>query len=62
MSARTALVVLGARGLPLLAVRAVPDADEIASLVKQLGDDDFASREVASNRLVEIGEPARDAH
>ena len=39
-----------------------PPADgEIAKLVLQLGDADFATREAASRRLGEIGKPALDA-
>jgi hypothetical protein len=34
---------------------------EIATLVRQLGDADYATREHASRRLLEIGEPARAA-
>jgi WD40 repeat protein len=37
------------------------DDNEIARLVRQLGDDDFDRREAASKRLAEIGEPAHDA-
>jgi WD40 repeat protein len=61
MSVRTFLALLVALALPLLALRAAPDADEIARLVKQLGDDDFARREGASKRLAAIGEPALGA-
>lgn len=35
--------------------------DEIAALVEQLGDDDYAVREVAAARLAEIGPAAADA-
>src|SRR4051812_3722036 len=35
-----------------------PDDKEIARLVKQLGDDDFDTREAATKRLQEIGKPA----
>src|SRR5260370_19712941 len=37
------------------------EAEEIRRLIQQLGDDDVQCREVASNRLVEKGEPALDA-
>jgi len=37
------------------------DAAEIATLVKQLGDDSYAVREAAQKKLIEIGPPARDA-
>ena len=37
-----------------------PDDKEIASLVKQLGSDDFEERQAATIRLTEIGEPALD--
>src|SRR5438067_1354287 len=46
--------------LPFVPVVGGDDA-EIARLVKQLGDDDFAKREAATKRLEEIGEPALDA-
>ncbi len=36
-------------------------ADEIAALVKQLGDEDYAVRETASARLTELGPAAADA-
>jgi len=36
-----------------------PGAEEIQRLVLQLGHDDFRTREEASRRLTEIGEPAR---
>lgn len=35
--------------------------DRIASLIRQLGDDDFAKREAATEELDAIGEPALDA-
>ncbi len=35
-------------------------ADEVAALVKQLGDDDYAVRETASARLTELGPAAAD--
>jgi hypothetical protein len=35
--------------------------DEIATLVEQLGDDDFAVREIAAARLTELGPAAADA-
>src|SRR5206468_12498964 len=38
-----------------------PDDKEIARLVKQLGSSDFRTREAATKRLTEIGEPALDA-
>jgi len=37
------------------------DADRITRLIQQLGDDAFAKREVASEELVVIGEPALPA-
>lgn len=36
-------------------------SDEISTLVKQLGDDDYAVREIASARLTELGPAAADA-
>src|SRR4051812_5279559 len=49
--------------LPLLPVAAAdpPDDKEIARLIKQLGDDDFARRQEAARRLERIGEPALEA-
>jgi WD40 repeat protein len=38
-----------------------PDDAEIARLVKQLGSTDFRTREAATKRLKEIGQPALDA-
>ena len=38
-----------------------PDDKEIARLVKQLGSSDFRTRDIATKRLEEIGEPALDA-
>src|SRR2546428_2390316 len=38
-----------------------PDDKEIARLVKQLGSSDFRTRDAATKRLQEIGEPALDA-
>ena len=38
-----------------------PDDAEIARLVKQLGSSDYGTREAATKRLKEIGEPALDA-
>jgi WD40 repeat protein len=38
-----------------------PDDKEIARLVKQLGSSDFRTRQAATKRLEEIGEPALDA-
>jgi C-terminal processing protease CtpA/Prc len=35
-----------------------PSADEIAKLIKELGAEEFATREAATKRLVEIGKPA----
>jgi HEAT repeat protein len=52
---RTAFLLLAS----LLALPAA--ADEIADLIKALGDDDYATREKAANRLAEIGEPAAAA-
>jgi uncharacterized protein (TIGR03067 family) len=37
------------------------DTEQIARLIKQLGDDDFAKREAASRQLDAIGEPALPA-
>src|SRR5437660_5856689 len=54
-----ALVLLA---LPLIPVIADdPDDKEIARLVKQLGSSDFRTRDAATKRLTEIGEPALDA-
>jgi transposase len=36
-------------------------SDRVATLIKQLGDDAFATREAASKELVDIGEPALPA-
>src|SRR4051812_11781249 len=49
--------------LPLLAAAppAGPSRAEVARLITQLGDDDFDTREAATERLKEIGEPALDA-
>ena len=44
--------------IPFVPVVAAPDDAEIAGLVKQLGDDEFAKREAASKRLKEIGDAA----
>ena len=38
-----------------------PDDKEIARLVKQLGSSDFRTRDAATKRLKELGEPACDA-
>ena len=38
-----------------------PDDKEIARLVKQLGSSDFRTRDAATKRLKELGEPALDA-
>src|SRR2546423_299013 len=38
-----------------------PDDKEIARLVKQLGSSDYRTRDAATKRLKEIGEPALDA-
>ena len=38
-----------------------PDDKEIARLVKQLGSSDYRTRDVATKRLKELGEPALDA-
>src|SRR5947207_15945797 len=38
-----------------------PDDKEIARLVKQLGSSDYRTRDAATKRLTEIGEPAFDA-
>lgn len=59
-------LLVGMLGLGLVpAAQASPavesEADEIASLVRQLGDVDFAVRESASTRLSEIGPAAADA-
>jgi WD40 repeat protein len=56
------LLMMLTLALPIAPVSAAePDAREIAQLVKQLGDDQFAKREAATARLKEIGEPALDA-
>ncbi len=62
---------LGADGLNLLLDRlfpetapkpaeALPEEAEIRRLVKQLGADDYASRESATTRLIAIGRPRRE--
>src|SRR5438552_1160736 len=38
-----------------------PDDKEIARLVKQLGSSDYRTRDAATKRLKEIGEPAAEA-
>src|SRR5262245_36869004 len=38
-----------------------PDAERVAQLIRQLGDDDFRKREAASKQLTAIGEPALPA-
>ena len=38
-----------------------PDDKEIARLVKQLGSSDYRTRDAATKRLKELGEPACDA-
>lgn len=55
--------VLLASGLVLLPAFGDDEglADEIAALVTQLGDDDYAIREIASARLTELGPAAADA-
>jgi hypothetical protein len=53
-----------ALGLAALAPAADPpkaDAEQIAKLVKQLGDDDFDTREKATKDLEKIGNPALEA-
>src|SRR3954452_5832736 len=49
--------------LPLLAAAppAGPSSAEVARLIGQLGDDDFDTREDATERLKLAGEPALDA-
>jgi hypothetical protein len=42
-------------------VAVVPGDAEIEHLIKQLGDSDFRTREAATKRLSEIGEPALGA-
>src|SRR4051794_21979826 len=44
--------------LPAAAPPAGPSAAEVGRLIVQLGDDDFDTREAATARLKEIGEPA----
>ena len=39
-----------------------PDDKEIARLVKQLGSSDFRTRDAATKRLTEIGEPGEHRH
>jgi WD40 repeat protein len=56
-----AIIIVAIAIVPTAVSCAGPDGDEIARLVKQLGDDDFARREDASKRLIEIGQPALDA-
>src|SRR5260370_3867591 len=58
---RTFLGILLLSLTALVARAETPDATEIERLVKQLGDDDFDTRETATKRLKEIGEPALDA-
>src|SRR5687767_14847351 len=53
-----ALVVSGVRAAPV--ELAVP-AGELASLVKQLGDEEFVVRETAAEKLTKIGLSAREA-
>ena len=43
---------------PAAAAEAGRPADEVARLIKQLGHAEFAQREAAERRLIEIGEPA----
>ena len=38
-----------------------PSAEQIAHLVRQLGDDDFTVREAASKKLYEAGQAAEGA-
>ncbi|HKB04740.1 MAG TPA: TIGR03067 domain-containing protein, partial [Gemmataceae bacterium] len=64
---RTGTLSLVAVGLALAVVAAVADPhkdaapDRIATLVRQLGDKEYAKREAATKELDAIGEPARDA-
>lgn len=64
---RTRLCICAVIGLAIAArtesLEGVSDqkASKIASLIKQLGDDEFLVREAASAALEAIGEPALDA-
>jgi WD40 repeat protein len=51
------LVLLPCLAVPLTAA----DDAQIAGLIRQLGSDDFAEREEAAKKLVELGEPALPA-
>src|SRR5262245_14412515 len=53
-------VALAARGASQ-ADRGKEEAERIASLIRQLGDDEFKKREAASKELDAIGEPALSA-
>ena len=52
------MVLLSIQGV---AADAGPDDQEVASLIRQLGSDDFQKREAASKQLETIGEPVRPA-
>lgn len=57
------LTPFSSRAQDAAAEEAAPNAnaEEIAALIAQLGDDDFNRREAAVTKLVDIGEPARAA-
>jgi hypothetical protein len=58
------LLLIGALGLGMVSAASLatePSSEEIAALVGQLGDTDYAVRETASARLTEIGPAAADA-
>jgi uncharacterized protein (TIGR03067 family) len=62
---RACLILCIAAGLSLAAAPGVPrktaTPEQIAQLIKQLGDDEFKKREAASKALEAIGEPALPA-
>jgi len=49
------------RMVPLLLVLLLPPQDGVDALIRQLGDDQIDARERASDQLIRMGEPARDA-
>jgi len=61
LAAATLLMVPASARTAEKADKPLADAAEIAKLVKQLGDDNYATREAAQKKLIEIGPPARDA-
>jgi uncharacterized protein (TIGR03067 family) len=56
-----AILLAAQGGTPRAAPGTEAEAEAIARLIKQLGDDAFARREAATGRLKEIGEPALEA-